>query len=158
MDPNAQLQAPPPPPPPPAPSMASRWIRITIVAAALVAVVGGLTAFRILTAGPAKIVFTTTDPAGYEGCSIKNTVDTVNQGTSVWMVIDFTSKMDSSEVTVWVTKDGQDFKNWSYATSDTKGADCFGDVDPFTDLQPGKYEFTAKKGDKVEAKGTLTVK
>jgi hypothetical protein len=123
----------------------------------LVVIFGGLFAFKALTDGPASIIFTTTDTSGYTGCQIKDTVDKVTAGTDVWMVINFKSTMDQSEVTVSVTKDGEAYDDWSYDVADTEKADCFGDVDPFNDLTPGTYKFTAKRGDKVEAEGTLTV-
>jgi hypothetical protein len=137
--------------------VASRLARLFTLTIAAVLVAGTVTGCGLL-GRDAKVVFTTKDPSGYQGCNIKDTVTTIDAGTSVWMVIIFKSTMDKSDISVDVIKDGETFDSWSYDAADTEGADCFSDVDPFTDLEAGEYKFQAYKGEAVEAEGTLTVK
>jgi hypothetical protein len=164
MDPNAQV---PPPPPPPAPegwyapqapaSAGSPIIKILVAVAAIILIGGGIFAFRALTDGPAKIVFTTTDPPAGSTCDeIGDLVDSVSAGTDVWMVINFKSTMDDRIIDVTVTKDGEDYDTFYY--DDLSGWDCISEVESFADLEPGTYKFTATIDDKVEAEGTLVVK
>jgi hypothetical protein len=154
MDPSAQI-----PPPPPAPE---GWSTPQAPAgggspiAAIILVVGAIFAFKALTDGPAKIVFTTTDPPAGSTCDIKDLVDSIDSGTDVWMVINFKSTMGDRVVDVTVTKDGADYDNFYY--DDLKGFDCISEVSSFADLEPGTYKFTAKIDDKIEAEGTLVVK
>jgi hypothetical protein len=162
MDPNAQFQVPAAPAAPAAPagpSMMSKLLRILGPILVVVVIAVGAVAFRTLTAGPAKIVFTTTNPSSASTCDeVKDLVDSVSAGTDVWMVINFKSTMDDSTIYVTVTKDGEDFGSFHY--DDASGVGCVSEETSLSGLEPGTYKFTAKKGDSdsVEAEGTLTVK
>jgi hypothetical protein len=158
MDPNTQTPYSAPPAwsaPQAASGGTSPIVKILISIAAIILIGGAVLAFRTLTDGPAKIEFTTTDPAGYEGCKIKDKVDSVAAGTDVWMVIQFKSTMDERVIDVTVTKDGEDYDAFYY--DDASGYGCISEIDPLSDLEPGAYKFTATIEDKVEAEGSLVV-
>jgi hypothetical protein len=133
--------------------------RLGIIAIGIVGVVvaGVIAAVVLLPKGPAKIVFTTTQPAQGSSCDVKDTVDHVKAGTDVWMLINFQSKMDETPITVSVTKNGESLGDYPYDVSKTKGWGCIYDEHSLADFPAGTYVFTAHHGDHVEAEGTLVI-